>query len=102
MSGALEAAAVTYKAGGSPVAAKSTVAEIFVITPLQRAFNAVLRAGSVATLGVVSTPAQWRSVGIVAASAAVALFGKEAAAFVGDARKRRAYKKALAEVEKMK
>ena len=102
MSGSLDPATVTYKSGTASLTAASTPAEIYAITPLQRAANAVLKAGSVLTLGAVSTPAQWRTVGVAAGVAAVALGGKSVAAFFGDARKRRNYRKALAEVEKMK
>jgi hypothetical protein len=61
-----------------------------------------LRAGAALTLGAVTTPAQWRAGALAAAALALLLGGARAKAAFGDARKRRAYKKALAEVEKMK
>lgn len=104
LAGPLEPASITYKAekGGKPITSASTDAHLHAITPVQRAVAAALKVGAVATLGAVSTPAQWRNVGVVALLAAIAFGGKAAGGKLGDARKRRAYRKALEEVEKMK
>ena len=104
LSGSLGVATVTYtpEKGGKKIEATSTDLQIYVITPLQRVLGAALKAGAYVTLGAVTTPAQWRNVGVVALIAGIVFGGKAATRTVGDARKRRAYRKALEEVEKMK
>lgn len=61
-----------------------------------------IKFGATATLGAVSTPSQWRGIALSLFLILAFFFGGSFLKTVKGASRRRGYKKALAEVEKMK
>ena len=106
--GALDPASVSYTSlssegsEGAPQTTLSAAAVIYVVSFVDSLVEKAVKAGAAATLGAVSTPAQWRGIGLSVFLVLAFFFGGSFLRAVRGAGKRRSYKKALAEVEKMK
>ena len=113
--GALDPASVSYLSSSSSSSSEgsdgdesarqttaSAAAVIYVVSFVDSLVEKAVKLGSTATLGAVSTPAQWRGVALTLFLVLAFFFGGSFLRTVKGASKRRSYKKALAEVEKMK
>lgn len=80
----------------------STSPWLIVVSPTEKRIQAALKAGTYLSGGLVTSLDGWKYVGIVGVLLSSALGGKAVADAFQDARKKNQYKKALAEVEKMK
>lgn len=108
--GALDPASVSYTSassseGGDEGAQQTTMsaaAVVYVVSLADSLVEKAVKFGSAATLGAVSTPAQWRGVGLSVFLVLAFFFGGTFLRAVRGAGKARSYKRALAEVEKMK
>jgi hypothetical protein len=81
---------------------RSTTAAVYVETPVQLAVRHALSAGSYATLGVLRTPEQWRSVGLIAAFVGLVFGGSSVFGKTKEAAATSRRNKALAELENEK
>jgi hypothetical protein len=102
LQGALEPASVSYSSGEASLSTSSAAAVIYVVSFVDSLLEKALKLGSAATLGAVSTPSQWRGIALTVFLVLAFFFGGSFLKTVKGASKRRSYKKALAEVEKMK
>ena len=102
LQGALDPAVVSYSSGETASSTSSAAAVIYVVSFVDSLLEKVLKLGAAATLGAVSTPSQWRGIGLTVFLVLAFFFGGSFLRTVKGASKRRSYKKALAEVEKMK
>ena len=105
LSGRLDPSTVTYSSVGAPKPVRSTTstrAGIHALSPLQEALRKGMKVGSVLSLGILRTPEQYRTAGIVTGVGGVlaAVWGAwKGATGAAEARRR---SRALKEVEKMR
>jgi len=100
--GTLDPASVSFLSGEDAHTTASAAASIYAVSLLDSLVEKAVKIGATATLGAVSTPEQWRGVALTVFLVLAFFFGGGFLRKVRGASRRRGYKKALAEVEKMK
>eukprot|EP00884_Botryococcus_braunii_P009062 jgi/Botrbrau1/18157/Bobra.53_1s0027.1 len=86
----------------TPQVVYSTSPWLIVISPTEKRIQAALKAGTYVSGGLITSLDGWKYVGIVGVLLSLGLGGKAVVDAFQEARKQNQYKKALAEVEKMK
>ena len=103
--GSLDPASVSYLPSDGTDTRQTTAsaaAVVYVVSLVDSLIEKAVKLGATATLGAVSTPSQWRGVALSAFLILAFFFGGSFLRTARAATRRRGYKRALAEVEKMK